>query len=1157
MFRTIPARRIGIVFVALLTFFAVVLYAGAEPVAAVSTTVVISQVYGGGGNTGATYTHDYIELFNRGSSNVSLAGWSVQYASATGTGNFGGTTAQLTPLSGSLAPGQYMLIQEAPNLANGVALPTPDITDATPISMAAGAGKVALVNTTTPLGCNGGSTPCSAAQLATIVDLIGYGTGGSGANFFEGAGPAPTMSATLADLRNNGGCSDTDNNSADFTAGTPAARNTSSPLNACPTTPSLSVNDVSLNEGNAGPTSFDFTVSLSAVAGTGGVTFDIATQDDSATVADNDYAANSLTGQAIPEGSSTYTFSVIVNGDTNIEPDESFFVNVSNVTGANTADGQGQGNILNDDTNACALTFTPIYAIQGSGAAAAITGSVTTQGVVVGDYEGASPALRGFYLQDLTGDADAATSDAIFVFNGNNNSVNLGDVVRVTGTAAEFQDQTQITASGAPVNCGTGTVNPVDVTFPVPSATFLEQYEGMLVHLPQTLYVTEHFQLGRFGQVVMSADARLRQPTNVVAPGAPAIALQAANNLNRIIIDDSSQGQNLDPILFARGGNPLSASNTLRGGDTATDIVGVMTYTWAGNAASGNAYRVRPLNAIGGGVPNFQPTNPRPGSAPVVGGSVRVVGMNLLNLFNTFDGLPDNVDNCAGGVGGAPMDCRGADTQTEFDRQWPKTVAAILAMNPDVLGVNELENDGYGPASALQFLVDRLNDATAPGTYAFIDVDAATGQVNSMGTDAIRVALLYKPAVVTPVGQTAALNTPAFVNGGDGAPRSRPTVAQAFQVNATGGRFIVDVNHLKSKGSACDAPDAGDGQGNCNQVRINAATELVNWLASDPTGTGDPDVLLVGDYNSYAMEDPISVIKNAGFTNLIESFLGPDAYSYVFDGQWGYLDHALGSGSIVPQVTGVGDYHIDADEPSVLDYNTDFKTANLQATLYAPDQFRVSDHDPVNVGLDPVNNPPSADAGGPYKVQEGGTVVVSATGTDPEQGAVTFDWDLDNNGSFETPGQSVTFDAAALTAPSTHTIVVRATDPYGNSATAQTTVDVLFNFNGFFPPIDNRPTLNVVKAGRSVPVKFSLGGDKGLDIFADGFPRSEQVTCGEDAVTDGVETESRKARDLKYHARSDTYSYVWKTEKSWAGTCRQLIIQFSDGSRVRADFKFK
>ena len=598
----------------------------------------------------------------------------------------------------------------------------------------------------------------------------------------------------------------------------------------------------------------------------------------------------------------------------------------------------------------CTVAYTPIYDIQGSGATVALTGTRTTQGVVVGDYEGPSPALRGFFIQDPAGDGNPATSDGIFVFEGSNaNTVNVGDVVRVTGTAGENQGQSQISV-GTIVNCGTGSVTPTDVTFPVASPDFLERYEGMLVRLSQTMYVTEHFQLGRFGQVVLSSGGRLQQPTNVVAPGAPALALQDQNNLNKIILDDASQSQNPDPILFARDGLPLSASNTLRGGDTATGIVGVLNYTWAGNAASGNAYRIRPINALNGYV-NFVEANSRPASAPNVGGDVKVVGMNLLNYFNTFDGLPDNVDNCAFGVGGAATDCRGADTQSEFDRQWVKTVAAILALNPDVVGINEIENDGYGPASALAHLVDQLNAATAPGTYAFIDVDANTGQVNAMGTDAIKVGLLYKPASVTPVGQTSPLNSVAFVNGGDGAPRSRPSLAQAFEQNSNGQVFIVDVNHLKSKGSACDLPDQLDGQGNCNQVRVNAATELMNWLATDPTGTADPDILLLGDYNSYAMEDPITTIKNAGFTNLIESFLGPDAYSYVFDGQWGYLDHALGSPSILSQVTGVGDYHINSDEPSVLDYNTDFKTANLQSTLYAPDQFRVSDHDPVIVGL--------------------------------------------------------------------------------------------------------------------------------------------------------------------------------------------------------------
>jgi hypothetical protein len=692
----------------------------------------------------------------------------------------------------------------------------------------------------------------------------------------------------------------------------------------------------------------------------------------------------------------------------------------------------------------CTLTFTPAYAIQRSGPAAAITGPVTTQGVVVGDYEypgsgSTASHLRGFYVQDLNGDGDPATSDALFVFNGNGNSVALGDVVRVSGNAAEFQEQTQISASSIR-RCGTAAVAPVDVTFPVASPTFLERYEGMLVRLPQDMHVTEHFQLGRFGQVVVSAGSRLQQPTNVVAPGAPALALQAQNDLRKIIIDDALQAQNPDPIVFGRGGQALSASNTLRGGDIATNTVGVMTYTWAGNAASGNAYRVRPINALGGFV-NFTAANLRPTTTPDVGGNVQVVGMNLLNYFNTFDGLPDSVDNCRGGTLGAPTDCRGADTAAEFARQVPKTVAAILALDPDVLGVNELENDGYGADSALQHLVDQLNAIAGAGTYAFIDADARTGQVDAMGSDAIRVAQIYKPSVVTPVGQTAVLNSVAFVNGGDAVPRGRPSLAQAYRVNANGATFIVDVNHFKSKGSACDAPDAGDGQGNCNVVRTNAATALVDWLATDPTGTGDPDVLLVGDYNSYAKEDPIGVVEQAGYTNLIAARLGPDAYSYVFDGQWGYLDHALGSPSIVGQVAGVADYHINADEPSVLDYNTDFKTPNLQTVLYAPDQYRASDHDPVIVGL-ALNDPPTVDAGGPYSAAEGGSVALLAAGSDPNLDPLSYEWDLDGDGTFETPGVGATFSAAAIDGPASRIVAVRVTDPSGLSATDTATVEI-------------------------------------------------------------------------------------------------------------------
>lgn len=903
--------------------------------------VVISQVYGGGGNANAPYTNDFVELFNAGTSPVSIAGWSIQYASATGTGALGANSGQLVALTGSIAPGKYHLV-ELGGGATGVALPTADATGT--INMSASSGKVALVRQATGLGCNGGSTACDAAQLALIEDLVGYGS----ANFFEGTA-TPALSNTTAALRKGNGAQDTGNNAADFDVGAPTPHNS-----------------------NAG------------------------SDDD-----DDD-------------------------------------------------DGDGP------DPIACAAPFTPIPTIQGDGASAAITGAVVTQGVVVGDYEGSSPTLRGFYIQDATGDGNPATSDGIFIFNGNNNSVALGDLVRVSGDVAEFQGQTQISATTVTV-CGTGSVTPIDVTLPVPSADYLERFEGMLVRFPQTLTVTEHFQLGRFGLVVMSANGRLAQPTNVVAPGAAALALQAQNDLNRLIVDDALQNQNADPILFGRGGNPLSASNTLRGGDQATGMVGVLSYTWAGNNASGNAYRLRPVGALGGGVPNFIAANARPATPAPVGGTLTVASFNVLNYFNTI-GNP----NCTTGLAGAPTDCRGADNATELERQRSKIIAALVTMDADIVGLMEIENDGYGATSAVQDLVNQLNSATSPGRYAFIDADAGTGQVNALGTDAIKVALIYQPAMVTPTGRTAALNTTSFVTGGDFDPRNRPALAQAFRRN-DGGRLVVAVNHLKSKGSACNAPDLGDGQGNCAAVRTAAAEELAAWLAADPTDTGEQDVLIIGDLNSYAMEDPITAIRNAGYTNLISAFGGMSAYGYAFDGQWGYLDHALASATLATQVTGVTEWHINADEPNVLDFNTEFKSAGQVTSLFAPDAYRSSDHDPVIVGLNLT--PPVAS----------------------------------------------------------------------------------YTFGGFLAPIRAGTALTAADAGSTIPVRFSLGGDQGMQIFLAGFPASRPVSCTTGEVLGGF-TPARHpgGSALGYGRGNRVYNFGWKTELAWAGSCRELVLRFQD-----------
>ena len=1038
----------------------VVLLAGALPATAKpdGSAIVISQVYGGGGNAGATYTNDFIELFNPTTTPQSLSGWSVQYTSAAGTGLFGANSGLLTELpSVSLAPGQYFLIQESSNAAVGSPLPTPDVTDATPIAMAAGAGKVALVDSTTPLGCNGGSTACTAAQLAHVVDLVGYGTGTGGANFFEGSGPAPTISATNSDFRASAGCTDTDSNAADFAAALVAPRNTATASHSCSTTPSLSIDDVSQAEGNAGTTTFTFDVSLSSPAGAGGVTFDIATQDGTAKTADNDYTAGSLTGQTIPAGSSAYTFDVSVNGDTTTEADETFFVNATNVAGADVADGQGLGTIVNDDT--CGLPFTPIYSIQGSGPNAAITGNLTTQGVVVGDFEGTA-ANSGFFIQDPNGDGDPATSDGIFVFTGSSNLVSPGRLVRVTGFARERFNQTTINGSNSNtaavtnvVDCGTGTVLPTDVTLPFANADFPERYEGMLTRFPQPLVISEYFNYDRFGELVLGkplpGEPRPFTGTAIDPPGAAANARTLANSLSRITLDDNQSAQN--PVVLRHpNGDPFSLANLFRGGDTVQNAVGVLGFDFS-------LYRIYPT-----GPADYTAANPRPAAPEPVGGTVRVAAMNTLNFFVTLDTTAS--DSGPGPCGGnANLDCRGADADQplEFTRQRDKLLQALSGLDGDIIGLNELENTPG--AEPLDSIVSGL-----PG-YDYV-------HTGTIGTDAIKVGLIYRPAVVTPVGPYRLLTSavdPRFID-----TKSRPSLAQTFQVNATGARFTVVINHLKSKGSDCNDvgdPDLGDGQGNCSQTRRAAAEALVDWLATDPTGSGDPDFLIMGDLNSYAREQTITELKAGSddtpgtgddFTNLIALYHGPFAYSYTFDGQAGYLDHALANASLLGQVTGAADWHINSDEPDVLDYDTSFKPP-AQEALYEPNAYRTSDHDPVVVGLIP-NAAPSASANGPYSVVEGGSVTLSATGTDPNGDTLAYAWDLDDNGSFETPGQSVAFSAAALDGPSSRTVKVRATDPGGLVSVAAATVNVL---NG--PPVATAPANQTASAGFAK--SFSLG----------------------------------------------------------------------------------
>ena len=600
---------------------------------------------------------------------------------------------------------------------------------------------------------------------------------------------------------------------------------------------------------------------------------------------------------------------------------------------------------------ACGDPATLVSAVQGSGPASPLVGTAhTIEGVVVGDFQGAD-GLNGFFMQeeDADADSDPATSEGIFVFDPVGATVvAAGDLVRVRGTVSEFFGMTQLGSVVGVALCSSGNdVTTTDVSLPAPSPTnapaAFEPLEGMHVRLPQSLVISEYFNYDRFGEIVLGlpleGETRHFTPTSIVEPGAPAQARLAEYLLRRITLDDGLGGQNPEVTRHPNGA-PFSLANRFRGGDTVAETVGVMSWDFG-------LWRIQPTAPA-----TYTAVNPRPGPLESVDG-IRVAAMNMLNFFLTQDfptGHP--LDNTCGPA--QNVECRGADADQplELTRQRDKLLAALAGLDADVIGLNEVENTtGVEPLSDPNGIVPGLNALLGAGTYDAID----TGTI---GGDAIKVGLVYKPRVVTPVGDFELLTSAVDPRFDD--TLSRPVLAQTFEVNATGARFTVAVNHLKSKGSACPGdPDTGDGQGNCNQTRKAAAQALVDWLATDPTRSDDPDFLILGDLNSYAKEDPVDAILAGAddapgtgddYTNLIEKHEGVFAYSFVFDGQAGYLDHALANPTIVEQVLGATEWHINADEPDLLDYDTSFKSAT-QDGIYEPNQFRSADHDPLVVTL--------------------------------------------------------------------------------------------------------------------------------------------------------------------------------------------------------------
>ncbi|MBL7939741.1 MAG: ExeM/NucH family extracellular endonuclease [Flavobacteriales bacterium] len=542
---------------------------------------------------------------------------------------------------------------------------------------------------------------------------------------------------------------------------------------------------------------------------------------------------------------------------------------------------------------------TPICAVQGAGTSSPYDGqTVTIQGIVTAVYTG-SGSLGGYFLEQPDCDADANTSNGIFVYDPSPGGISIGQRVQVVGIVVEFNGVTEITPTSATVT-GSGTVAPTEITLPLASYPAWEHYEGMYLRFPATLTVADNQGWVEYGQLTLAPELSLTptqtiDPNDVVPSGTTSTgvsnvaAVNAAYALidrNYVVLDDGRTNTYPTPLPW------IGSDGTLRTGSTITDLRGVLHYSFG-------EYRMQPV----GPVPIVHAQRP---SVPAVEGTVRAASLNVLNYWTTLGEW-------------------GAQTNGELTRQRTKLLAALQALDADVYALHELENNDVAWAD----LLAALNAAVGAGTYA-------CREENAFGSGGTKSVIFYRTAALSPLGALDALN---------GSPFQRPHLSQAFVVNATGGRFLFSTAHMRSK--LCDNAtgnnqDQGDGQGCFNSNRREQATALVSHWADLRASTGIEAHLIMGDFNSYGEEDPLDILRASGLQHLGSV----EDHSYAYEGLFGALDHAWATSTLTGSITGAAVWNINSDEPEALDYADD----NL--SRYQPNAFRCSDHDPVLVGID-------------------------------------------------------------------------------------------------------------------------------------------------------------------------------------------------------------
>jgi predicted extracellular nuclease len=861
--------------VLLLTLAVVVSALAASAPQAYSTTVVVSQVYGGGGNAGATYTHDFVELFNRGSTSASLSGWSIQYASATGTGLF---SANVTPLPAiTLAPGQYALIQQAQGTGGTTALPTPDGTGS--IAVGSTAGKVALVSSTIGLTCNGGSTVCSASQLAQIVDLVGYGN----ANFFEGGAAAPTLTNTTAAIRGVGGCVETDSNSADFASGAPSPRNTSSPVNTCPADLAPSVSASAPSDG-AAEVAVDANVSI---------TFNepVSVTGSWFTISCTTSGTHSAT---VTGGTTTFT----LDPDTDFVADETCTVTVDAGQVADLDADDPPDAMAADATVEFATVLsvvTPIHDIQGSAHISPLTGSLRkTQGVVT--------ALRpisgtGFYLQDPSADADVATSEAIFVFTDTAPTVAVGDAVQVVGTVSEFRPggatSTNLTttelesptiavlSSGNALPPATvvgtggrvppGAVIDNDATGSVETSgsfdastdgiDFYESLEGMRVQVNNAVAVGP---TSGFGEIPIVGDNGANAAVRTNRGG---VVISATDfNPERIHLDDT-----------------LLAVPLLNVGDGfSTAVVGVLDYSFGNFKLNVTTTLTRVAGTLAQEVTELP-----------IDQEIAVATYNVENLDPSDATFSRHADYIVNHLRSPDLiaieeiqDSDGATNSTVTDAAttWNMLIAAIVAEGGPTYQFRQInpvdDQDGGEPGGNIRvgflFRTDR--------ELEFIDRPGGTSTSNTTVVDhPSGPRLSASPGRIQPT--STAFNS------------SRKPLVGEFRMR--GKKVFVIANHFNSKGG--DHPLFGRFQPpvRSSEVQRHQQAQIVNDFVDDLLGADEnANVIVLGDINDFEFSDTLSILEGGVLTSLMNDLPKAERYSYDFEGNSQVLDQIIVSDNL-------------------------------------------------------------------------------------------------------------------------------------------------------------------------------------------------------------------------------------------------------------------